>query len=293
MKDMILGFVTDYTFDKVQAWADSIDAVGFQGQKVMVVFDGPDSLVDELMRRNFATVTFNKVPGGYRYSPDGHRTNIVVDRFYFMWSILSKLSDLDEYRYCITTDVRDVVFQRNPVEYLEKVLHPQGVESGLKLVVGSECLEYQHEDWGRENLDRSFPMFYEYYKNKTIYNAGTIAGDIRFLKDFAAAVYLASINNPVHNPDQAALNLLLGLEPYKSATHFAQVSDGWCVQAGTVADPRKIEGFRPHFKEPAAVAGIYLDKATGLVYNHNNEPFYLVHQYDRVPEWKSIIEGNE
>ena len=32
-----------------------------------------------------------------------------------------------------------------------------------------------------------------------------------------------------------------------------------------------------------------LDKNKGLIVNSNGIPFYIVHQYDRVPEWNEYI----
>ena len=43
-------------------------------------------------------------------------------------------------------------------------------------------------------------------------------------------------------------------------------------------------GFRPHLleAEPSFVDGI--------VYTSKGKPFAIVHQYDRVPEWKKIVD---
>ena len=64
---------------------------------------------------------------------------------------------------------------------------------------------------------------------------------------------------------------------------FAKQKDGWACQAGTVADPNKMETFRPKLLEPEP---IYKDN---IVYTSTGKPFAIVHQYDRVPEWKDYI----
>jgi hypothetical protein len=63
----------------------------------------------------------------------------------------------------------------------------------------------------------------------------------------------------------------------------ASQSTGWACQAGTVADPTKIDSFRPNLLEPEPV---FKD---GIVQTYKGEPFCIVHQYDRVPEWKKFI----
>jgi hypothetical protein len=55
-------------------------------------------------------------------------------------------------------------------------------------------------------------------------------------------------------------------------------------QAGTVADPSKIAGFRPNLLEKEPIW------EEGVVKTYEGRSFYIVHQYDRVPEWKKFIE---
>ena len=53
---------------------------------------------------------------------------------------------------------------------------------------------------------------------------------------------------------------------------------------GTTVDPSKIEQFKPFLLEPSPVLkGDVVTTSTGIEY-------YIVHQYDRVPEWRKIIE---
>jgi hypothetical protein len=62
--------------------------------------------------------------------------------------------------------------------------------------------------------------------------------------------------------------------------------DGWAAQLGTTADPSKIEQFRPFLLE--AEPKMNDDKVT----TSTGKIFTIVHQYDRVPEWRKIIEEN-
>jgi hypothetical protein len=61
--------------------------------------------------------------------------------------------------------------------------------------------------------------------------------------------------------------------------------DGWAAQLGTTADPSKIEQFRPFLleAEPKMVEG--------KVTTSTGKEFTIVHQYDRVPEWRKVIEA--
>jgi hypothetical protein len=60
---------------------------------------------------------------------------------------------------------------------------------------------------------------------------------------------------------------------------------GWACQLGTTADPSKLDSFRPFLLE--LLPKLENDKvvtSTGIEYT-------IVHQYDRVPEWKKVIEA--
>jgi hypothetical protein len=71
---------------------------------------------------------------------------------------------------------------------------------------------------------------------------------------------------------------------------FADQSDAWACQAGTTADPSKIESFRPHLleAEPIFENGLVLTGQDNYNYKKGT-PFVIVHQYDRVPEWKKHV----
>jgi hypothetical protein len=65
---------------------------------------------------------------------------------------------------------------------------------------------------------------------------------------------------------------------------YTKSEDGWACQLGTTADPSKIEQFRPFLLEPSPkLDGDKVVTSEGIEYT-------IVHQYDRVPEWKKIIE---
>lgn len=280
LKDLVIGFITGYDYDKLKPWVNSLADSGFSGDKIMVVYNLKYEVVKQLEDRGFIVVGFQKddTQESYVYRQN---FNVVVSRFHHLWLVMKQLNT--KYRYIITTDVADVIFQSNPSEWLEKNLGDK------KLCVGCEGLKYKDEEWGIHNMWRSFGDVAANYMAETpIYNAGTIAGDAETLRDFAYAVYLACGGAPLQvpgggGPDQAALNLLLSLEPYKSITKFNDHDDAWACQCGTMVDPNKIHKFRPNLLSPEPT---FHGK---FVCNSKGEPYVLVHQYNRVPEWNELI----
>ena len=274
--DLVIGCFTNYHWDKIQYWVNSLDQSGFTGKKLMVVYNCEFSTAQKLLDRQYNLLAFARDDDkNLLYYPE--EFIIVVQRFFNMWNYLSEIS-IDDYRYIITTDVKDVVFQSNPSIWLEKNL-----KKSDKIVASSESLHYRDEPWGDENLRNSFPQVYPKIKDKIIRNCGVLAGDARTMRDLFLNIYLLCKGSPVHNPDQAALNVLLNLEPYKNITKFVNSEDGWAAQLGTSADLSK--NFTPFLTEPRPkMVDDQITTSKGFVYP-------IVHQYDRIPEWRPIIEG--
>ena len=275
-RDIIVGCFTNYDWNKIQFWANSVDQSGFSGEKLMIVYNSTFATVQKLLDKQFNIRAFARDDAKQIfYYP--HAFVVVVSRFFHLWEFFNSLPNLDEYRYVITTDVKDVVFQQDPTEWLEHNLGDK------KICVSSESIQYCNEPWGNENLLNSFPAVYNHMKNNTIWNCGVLAGEVNTMKDLFLHIYLLSINNPVHNPDQAALNVLLNTEPYKSITKFALSEDGWACQAGTSNDTSK--NFTPYLLEPAPLFdGEYATTSIGKKYA-------ILHQYDRISAWKPLVEN--
>lgn len=282
-KDIVVGCITNYNWAKITHWVNSLDRSGFSGDKVMLCYDIDYSLVRELEHRNYIVFGFQRDNQAGKFIYYKKQYNICLDRFFAIPMFLRSLPNQEQYRYLITTDVRDVVFQSNPSTWLEQNLGDKSIN------VASESLTYRNEPWGRQNIELSFgPLHAERLLDKTIYNAGTLSGKYKTMLDLCDNIYLACGAAPEHvpgggGPDQAALNLLLDMEPYKAITNFCSSESGYAAQLGTTADPSKINAFRPHLLDPEPqLINDLICTSTGL-------PFCIVHQYDRVPKWNQTI----
>jgi hypothetical protein len=265
MKDLIISSVINYNVDKIKYWINSVNKSGFTGDKVLISF-GIDADTEKFIIENGFQL--------YRYEKTNR--HIVIDRFMAMWDFLSKIDE--DYKYVISTDIKDVVFQYNPSQWLEKNM------KNKKLLVSSECIKYKDEDWGNSNLYSSYPHFYEMNVNNTIYNAGTIAGECKYIKDFFLHIFNLSLIGGDMQPDQAAMNILIHTQPFIDITYKANQEEGWCCQLGTTLDPKIKDKYTPLLLEPTP------NFVDDLFVNSNGVPYCLVHQYDRVPVIKEIIE---
>lgn len=280
MKDIVVGFITGYSFDKIEPWVNSLDRSGFTGTKAMICYNIDYSVAEELVKRGYTILAFKKNDELKRLEYK-ENFSIMVDRFLHLWYLLKQHKG--QYRYIITTDVKDVVFQKNPSEWLEKNLGDK------KINAACESMYYRDEDWGNHNIWKAFgPLIHETYKDNLIYNAGVISGEFDTMLDVFLNIYMLCQGTSHHiegggGPDQAAWNILLGMETYKNVARYTMSEDAWAAQLGTTGP--QIAGKYGHLlveKSPILV--------DNTVCNSAGEPFAIVHQYDRVPQWKEIIE---
>ena len=97
-------------------------------------------------------------------------------------------------------------------------------------------------------------------------------------------------------PDQAAMNILLDTVVHKYTTFFTDPTNGWVVHAGTTLDAIKAgsggigEAYRrnPSMEIPFINDIEYTVTDSGVCIG--NHPITVVHQWDRVPAWKKIVE---
>ena len=273
--DCVIGCSTNYDWAKLKYWVNSINESGFTGDKVMILMNCDKETVSKVSDAGFDIIGF----GQDAESNLVYNSNMMVhvERFYHIYQHLKN----KDYRYVITTDVKDVIFQKNPSEWLEINL-PEGHED---LVFSSESIKYKDEPWGDQNLRETFgTQIYEDFKDNTIYNVGVLAGRGYAMKDLMMNIFASCLGRPIKICDQSTFNFLISQHPYLKTSKYAQSEDGWACQLGTTADPSKLEQFKPFLLEPLPkMVGDKVATSTGIEYT-------IVHQYDRVPEWRKVIE---
>lgn len=293
MTDIIIGGASGYDWEKVKLWVNSIKATGFGGDIVLVATnitaDTIKKLVDEKVK--VSLYGQQQPDGSFAYNSAGRAPH--VDRFFYMWHYLSQVP---EYRYVITTDVRDVVFQYNPVAWLEQNLQEQE-----DLVCASEGMVYGSEPWGARNYEQCFgPFFFDMIKSELIYNVGTFGGRYHTVRDMLLLIFQMSQNRPIPVVDQAVFNFLLSQFPFRKNVAYAKNIDAWAAQLGTTAEAIDAGAGDIGNQNPTAKmqhkmnyvdTKIKIDYDTGKVTNSDGTPFAIVHQYDRIPKLKEKVEA--
>lgn len=272
-RDLIVGCANNYDWNKLKYWINSINQSGFDGDKVLILMNADRETALRVTEAGFKVIGFKQDEEGNLI----HQSNMMVhvERFLHLYTLLSQTN----YRYVITTDVRDVVFQRNPVEWIENSLGDRA------LIFSSESIKYKDEPWGNQNLHDTYGGFiYNIFKENEIFNVGVLAGRSNYLRDLCLNIFVACLGARIPICDQSTFNFLITQHPYTDTCLYTKSEQGWACQLGTTADPTKLEQFKPFLLEPLPkLDGDKVVTSTGIEYT-------IVHQYDRVPEWREVIE---
>jgi len=276
MKDLIIGGATNYDWSKLKYWINSINQSGFQGDKVLILMNCDKDTVKKVSDAGFMVVGFQQDSQGNLIYPQTGRPPH-VERFLHIYNFLSQ----NEYRFVVTTDVKDVIFQKDPIEYISATL-----TEDKNLMFASESMYYRDEPWGNQNLFETFGEFiYNNFKNNEIYNVGVLAGRGHAVRDLICNIFVSTQGKPIPICDQSTFNFMISMSPYRETSVYLRSEDAWAAQLGTTADPTKIEQFKPFLIEAQPKMNENeVTTSTGI-------PFTIVHQYDRVPQWRKVIEA--
>jgi hypothetical protein len=190
-------------------------------------------------------------------------------RLFHLWQYFIETGDDAKYNRVIFTDGRDVIFQKNPSDWLDAFMIKD-------IVVPSEHTLYVNQEWNRENALKNYgPYIYEYVlKDRPACNVGTFACSAALCKDLCLVMYLMS--NNIGHADQPSFNILSNTL-LKDKCQWVDYHDAWALQIGTIVNE--------------------LDVHTYMVDNEiysraSNQPYCLVHQYDRIHHLKSYFDQN-
>lgn len=247
MKDLLIAATTRYTRKELYNYVESINQCGFSGDKVMIVYDVTQDTINYLKENGWEV---------FQSQLQGH---IHMHRLITMYLTLNSLDR--EYRYVITTDVRDVVFQKNPSKYLENNLKKD-------ILVSSENVKYKDESWGTKNILEGYnEVFLQRYAENVSCNVGVLAGKYKSIKDLLLLNYIVSqAGNTQHYTDQSSFNFIIHNNLVQSSVQIEGLETNWAYQIGTLDNPNLIG-----------------EKT------FNISDYVIVHQYDRVTKYSDYI----
>ena len=288
-KDLIIGGASGYNWNQLKYWVKSIKNTGFKGDIVVVATDITKETLDKLTSEGVIVLGYGKqledrFVKNSKLAPH-------VERFIYIWEYLER--NKGNYRFVTVTDTRDVIFQKDPTEFLLRKLGSSDFKS---IVCAAEGLNYEHEPWGRQNMKETFgEFFYEKFKEYPICNVGTIAGFYTDIKDLILLLFQLSINRTIPIVDQAVFNFIINLEPYQDCIIVTTNDDDWAVQlacslaaiksgSGDIGAVGDLESYKENYQFQQPIIN-------GTKVSNNYREYTIVHQWDRIPFLKEKIEA--
>jgi hypothetical protein len=183
------------------------------------------------------------------------------------------------YDVVLISDVFDVLFQRDPFEQLDLVT--------FDIFVSGEGVKVSQEPWNSDNINKIFPENYLKCKEVEVINSGVIAGKpIALCQLYQKLFQLCEEGSKDHNiKDQAALIVMVANNSIERLKIF-NLDDAWAVHCAVAGPTQFFQGWG--FKDNIKY-GIprMLNEA---IVNKDNIKYSIVHQFNRVPSWKEILE---
>jgi hypothetical protein len=295
-KDLIIGGISNYGWDDVKYWVNSIKKSDFKGDIVLVAGNITKETIEKLVEEGVKLSIYGhqQDDGNFR-TPSGGVPH--VERFFYIYNFLRTAAE--DYGIVIATDVRDVVFQYNPTVWMEDNF----IFGRRNLIVPSEGLKYKDEVWNSNNLNQALgPFFHKVFEDMEICNVGIIAGENRYVRDLMLMLFQLSINRPIPVVDQVMFNFMINQLPWKLETHTTHNGEAWVANMGaTLAAIQSGHGdiaqqYGRHQSGERLYGTKYMDDQPyidedGVVLTKQDGPqFCIVHQYDRVNGLKELVE---
>lgn len=195
---------------------------------------------------------------------------LYVDRFNAYKEFLEKNT---HYTYILHTDLRDVYFQKDPFAILDK----------CKITLTLEGILLQEEAWNINVLTNLYShQVIDVIKDKTIICSGVFGGPRLEFISLCNKIFEEYITTfkPNHNPreagpDQGILNKIIYFDNFlKDKINFLNIDCPFCVNL-------HLFGKENRFKD--------IINITNKVVYLKDEPYCIVHQYDRVEEITKYI----
>ena len=281
-KTIVIGNASGYTWDQVKYWVNSLKKTDYRGDIALCVSNVSAETIQKFESEGIMTFAYgNKnADGSYSLPNDGAAPHVI--RFFYMWLVLDRLKGYDQ---VISTDVRDVIFQRDPT---------LDIPEAYNLAVSSEGMLYKDEPWGNRNILEGYgPFFHNIMKDKVILNVGVVGGRYEAVKNLFLNIFLMSINRPIQVVDQASYNMLIHTMTNRDDVWFNPPD--WAIQLGTTPQA-VLEGtsgdLALNIKLGNISADDYQKSYHGPMFNdyggavrdmQSRETFAIVHQWDRVP----------
>lgn len=268
MQNLVLGIIDKYNFDNIRTFVLSLDA--FIDNVHVCLYAGPkitSSTIKKIEKLGIEVIRYNKDfpfiaaphPQNFQFLPSP--IHIYNFRHYLYYDYLLKKGS--SFENVLITDVKDVVFQKNPFDFL--------IEDKLYVAVESLAIPIKDCEWTSGWIQSGYGVeILDQMKDKEVICAGTTLAPMNVMKKYLHRLIqeFSAVNNVFDCADQAMHNVLLHrqlLEPVFKCYNF---------------------------KSPILTVGTektYLLNKQNQLVTEDGEIIPTIHQYDRHEELIKIF----
>jgi hypothetical protein len=267
MKKILTGLSNNISLNKqkIKVWSDSFKKHS-DGEVILIAANPTDEDIETCVNLN---IKYHQVTVEDTYYINHKRLEHTKD--------FLKISDGELF---LITDVFDVVFQSDPFEKFDLDTYD--------LFFTSEGILVSEEPWNADVIIKVFGDDINLCRNSEIICSGVIGGKKEQLIDLYDKMFLkCESGTDKHNiKDQAALIILLEqkkIQNYKILT----LNDGWAMHCATSGPT---EFFIPWGMKNAIEKRYNVPiMINNKVCTNDGRVFNIVHQFNRIPEWKEIL----
>jgi hypothetical protein len=261
--DLILGIIDNYTFYEVSPFILTLRKTTFDGH--VCLFAGESiSIVTIAVLRRFG-VEVIRYKDKFPFVPDPHEENVkwlpnpiyIYNYRHFLY-LDYLLKHPGEFRNVLMTDVRDVIFQKDPFDF--------DVQDGIHVAMESSKIPIGRCPWNSGWIISGFgEAALDEVRDLQVSCAGTTLAPAPHMEHYLRMILamIQQMADAYECADQAAHNLML--------------------HEGRLEPATRLYNFRSPFLTVGTETSYRLDASRGLV-NEDGSLINLVHQYDRHPE---------
>ena len=293
MRDAVIGVIKNASWPYLRNYAVSLAKCGFEGDKVLFVDDITVEARTRLTELGFVLVDYSEPTlkekgfnswedplawgffGRWRFKPVIEWLEKPIGKMGEGLCIGRRIHRYDNIVWC---DVRDVMFQTDPSEWLAA-----NVTDEYRLFGASEGCLIKDQNFNANWVQRTSPKDWEWMQNEVVCCSGTFAGDAEIMLDVFKNMY--ELHLSIEDPaafDQGLWNFTARSKPFSSFFRIPKMKEGFCATGW----PSKETTFSPYTTDKAPV----WDWQEMVCYSPDTHiPFCIVHQYDREPAWASQI----
>jgi len=278
-EDAVIGVIKNYGWAQIAPYAVSLSRCGFAGAKLMFVENIRTDARMNLNALGFTVIDFS-TPASVLL--EERRDYLTFGRHRFKPVIDYLKANPGRFRNIVWCDVRDLIFQADPCEWLRNNMPAQ-----CRIVAAGEGWRVKDEPDGyNDRWTRTVsPNDYAHLREEEVLCSGTIAGDAAAMLDVFERIYemtIKSLNVAPGNADQAMFQRIVRTAPYDAITFIPRYRDGFCATwfPAKNTDTAVI----PNYGLP-----VFSIQDVTLYAPESGKPFCIVHAYDRDAQWRMLI----